>query len=117
MSVLLWVQTVCKDYQQTTKVTASKEKVMAGHDLVDVSIFVDKVSGCARVFHELKCIYPLDSTDYRNRAEIRGYCRRPADDWSHDLLHWGCHDLISWVFEIFFTQLKHVTSLSNLKTR
>ena len=84
---------------------------------VDVSIFVDKVSGGARVFHELKCIYPLDGTDYRKRAKIRGYCRRPADDWSHDLLHWGCHDLISWVFEILFTQLKHVTSLSNLKTR
>ena len=28
MSVLLWVQTVCKGYQQTTKVVASKERVV-----------------------------------------------------------------------------------------
>ena len=27
LSVLIWVQTVCKGYQQTTKVTASKERV------------------------------------------------------------------------------------------
>ena len=27
MSILIWVQTVCKDYQQTTKVTTSKERV------------------------------------------------------------------------------------------
>ena len=27
MSVLIWVQTVCKDYQQTTKDAASKERV------------------------------------------------------------------------------------------
>ena len=26
MSVLIWVQTVCKGYQQTTKVAASKER-------------------------------------------------------------------------------------------
>ena len=28
-SVLIWVQTVCEDYQQTTKVAAGKEKVNA----------------------------------------------------------------------------------------
>ena len=28
MSVLIWVQTVCKGYQQTTKVAASKGKVI-----------------------------------------------------------------------------------------
>ena len=27
MSVLIWVQTVCKGYQQTTKFAASKERV------------------------------------------------------------------------------------------
>ena len=29
LSVLMWVQTVCKGYQQTTKVAASKERVKA----------------------------------------------------------------------------------------
>ena len=29
LSVLIWAQTVCRNYQQTTKVTASKEKVNA----------------------------------------------------------------------------------------
>ena len=28
MSVLIWVQTVCKDYQQTTIIAASKERVV-----------------------------------------------------------------------------------------
>ena len=27
MSVLIWVQTVCKDYQQTTKIAAGKERL------------------------------------------------------------------------------------------
>ena len=28
LSVLIWVQTICKGYQQTTKVTLSKERVI-----------------------------------------------------------------------------------------
>ena len=30
-SVLIWVQTVCKGYQQMTKVDASKERVILAH--------------------------------------------------------------------------------------
>ena len=31
LSVLIWVQTVCNSYKQTTKVTASKERVKQQH--------------------------------------------------------------------------------------
>ena len=33
LTLLIWVQTVCKDYQQITKVAASKERFNGGHSI------------------------------------------------------------------------------------
>ena len=55
LSVLIWVQTVCKGYQQTTKVASSKERVKV-LDLYRANVlfrFLSEHDSCAI----LKCSY------------------------------------------------------------
>ena len=40
MSVLIWVQTVCKDYQKMTKVAASKKRAICKSQLNKLSVVV-----------------------------------------------------------------------------
>ena len=65
-SVLIWVQTVCKDYQQTTKVTTSSERVYSAclvilqlfwwsADFVTFSIFLSGItSECQTVWIQIR---------------------------------------------------------------
>ena len=49
MSVLIWVQTVCKGYRETTKVVASKERVLTISVMSGSSGLGSAISSCIEV--------------------------------------------------------------------
>ena len=61
MSVLIWVQTVCKGYQQT-KVFASKEKVKRGVQCLSGRVFDSRWRGCGFKPHQQHSIVSLSKT-------------------------------------------------------
>ena len=60
MSVLIWVQTVCKGYQQVTKVAASKERVNS----ISMFFMASITTTCIMLYlmtdlHYCWCYYPI----------------------------------------------------------